>query len=216
MADIVNAAVEEYATALVPPRDSALAGVEREARDNHVPMIGPLVGQALSVIARIARVHDVLEVGTATGYSAIWLARVARERGGSFVGVELDAQRHAEAVRNLARAGLADTARVIQGDALEVLPRLTDRYDLVFLDLVRAAGDDAMLRRLYDLCVDRLKVGGVLAVDNVLHGGDVVAPRSASARAAAALNLRIASDPRLVATFLTIRDGLAIALKLAD
>jgi predicted O-methyltransferase YrrM len=209
MADIANPAVEEYAEGLVPPRDPALAEIEQAARENRIPVIGPLEGQALSVIARLASVRDVLEVGTATGYSAVWLARVAREQGGTFVGIELDPARHAEAVRNLARAGLATSARVILGDALDVLPSLPDDYDLVFLDLVRAVGDDAKLRDLYDLCVDHLKVGGVLLVDNVFHGGDVLAPDTDSARAADALNRRIAADRRF-------RDGVAVAVKLSD
>jgi predicted O-methyltransferase YrrM len=216
MADIANPAVEEYAEGLVPLRDQALAEIEQEARAHRIPMIGPLEGQALSVIARLANARYMLDVGTATGYSAIWLARAAREQGGSLVGIELDPSRHAEAVRNLARAGLADSARVIQGNALEVLPSLADDYDLVFLDLVRAVGEEAKLRELYDLCVDHLKVGGVLLVDNVFHGGDVLAPATDSARAADALNRRIAADRRFVSTFLTIRDGVAVALKLSD
>jgi predicted O-methyltransferase YrrM len=208
--------MEQYVTDLVPPRDPALAAVEKAARDNHVPMIGPYEGQALATIARIARARTILEVGTATGYSAIWLARVARENGGSFVGIELDPRRHAEAVGNLAAAGLSDVARVIHGNAVAVLRGLADRFDFVFLDLVRAIEDPALLQEVLDHCLARLVVGGVLAVDNVLHGGEVVNPPKASARAADALNRRIAGDPRLSATFLTIRDGVAIAVKTRD
>lgn len=216
MAEIVNSAIEQYVTDLVPPRDSALAAVEERSRQNHVPMVGPLEGQALYVIARMARARHILEVGSATGYSAIWLGRAAKEAGGSLVGIELDPQRHAEAERNIIAAGLGGTARIIRGDALEVLGELAGAYDLIFLDLVRQLGDEAMLGRLFDLCMSHLAVGGVLAVDNVLHGGDVVTKGDAGSRAADVLNHIIATDPRLAATFFTIRDGLAIALRIAD
>lgn len=215
MADIVNPQIEQYVTELVPPRDPALAAVEESARANHVPMVGPLEGQALYVFARAARVRTVLEVGSATGYSAIWLARAARERGGTLVGIELDPARHAEAERNLAAAGLSEIARIIHGNAFDVLPTLDGEYDMVFLDLVRQLGDEAKLRRLFDLCVARVAVGGLLAVDNVLHGGESVTLDTAGGRAADVLNKLIARDPRLVTTFLPLRDGVALSLKIA-
>ena len=216
VAEIIQAAIEQYITDLVPMRDSALAEVEDAAHQNRVPMVGPLEGQALYVLARIGRARKILEVGSATGYSAIWLGRAAQEADGSFLGMELDPKRHAEAEQNLVNAGLTGVARILHGDAFEILPTLTDRYDFVFIDLVRQLGDEAQLRRLYDLCMDRLAVGGVLAVDNVLHGGDVVSPGRDSARAADALNRLIAGDRRLHTTFLPVRDGLAVGLKVAD
>ncbi|HVC33905.1 MAG TPA: O-methyltransferase [Chloroflexota bacterium] len=213
--EIVNPSIEEYVANLVPERDAALAAVEEAARINHVPMVGPLEGQALYVFARMVRARSVLEVGSATGYSAIWLARAARERGGSLIGIELDPRRHAEAESNLAAAGLSDVARIVRGDAFEVLPTLSGPYDLVFLDLVRQIGDEEQLHRLLDLCLARVAVGGLLAIDNVLHGGESATASTAGGRAAAALNRRIANDPRLVTTVLTIRDGLALALRVA-
>jgi caffeoyl-CoA O-methyltransferase len=216
MAEIVNPAIEEYVAGLVPPRDPALAAVEEAARADHVPIVGPLEGQALYVFARLARVKTVLEVGSATGYSAVWLARAAKERGGSLLGIELDPKRHAEAERNLASAGLSDIARIVRGDAFEVLSTLDGQYDLVFLDLVRQLGDGAKLRRLFDLCMARVAVGGVLAIDNVLHGGEAMTSSTEGGRAADALNRLIAGDRRLISTFLTIRDGLCVSLKVAD
>ncbi len=213
MPDIVFGAIEEYVTQLVPPRDAVLSDVEHDAEVNHVPIVGPLEGQLLSVVARIGGVRSILEVGTATGYSAIWLARAAKEFGGTFVGIELDPSRHGIAVQNLERAGLGGSAKVILGNALEVVPTLGTEFDMVFLDLVRAIEDPTQLNRLYQACVDRLRVGGILAVDNVLHGGEVVSPTTASAKAAAELNQVIAQDKRLDSIFLTMRDGVALARK---
>jgi len=214
--EIVHPLIEHYVTGLVPPRDAVLAAVEGAAYADHVPVVGPLEGQVLYLIARLARARRVLEVGSATGYSAIWLARAARAQGGSLVGIELDARRQAEAERNLARAGLADAAQIIRGDAFEVLPTLTDQFDLIFVDLVRQLGDAERLRRLYELTFARLVVGGVLVIDNVLHGGEVVEPRSPGGRAADALNRLISTDRRLISVILTVRDGLTVALKVAE
>lgn len=214
--DIVGSRVESYVTDLVPTRDPALAAVEEGARSNHVPMVGPLEGQALYVFARMARARTVLEVGSATGYSAIWLARAARERGGTLVGMELDPKRHAQAMQNLASAGLSDVARIIQGDAFEVLPTIEGAFDFVFVDLVRQLGDEGRLRRLFDLCAARVAVDGLLVFDNVLHGGEAVTSSTTGGRAADALNRLIANDRRFVTTFLTIRDGVALALRVGS
>ncbi len=211
--DIVNPKVESYVTDLVPSRDPALGAVEDAARSNHVPMVGPLEGQALYLFARMVGAKSVLEVGSATGYSAIWLARAARERGGTLIGMELDSGRHAEAERNLASAGLAGIARIVRGDAFEILPTLDGVFDLVFVDLVRQLGDEDRLRRLFELCASRVAVGGLLAFDNVLHGGEAVTGSTAGGRAADSLNRLIASDRRFVTSFLTIRDGVALALR---
>lgn len=211
--EIVHPTIEQYVTGLVPSRDPVLAAVEAAARAGRIPMVGPLEGQSLYLLARLARATSILEIGSATGYSAIWLARAAVEQGGTLVGIELDPARHEEAERNLGAAGLSEVARIIRGDAFAVLPTLENTFDFVFLDLVRQLGDESRLRRLFDLCMERVAVGGVLAVDNVLHGGEAVTGSTAGGRAAAMLNHLIATDRRLVATFLTIRDGLAVALK---
>lgn len=213
--DIVNSAVEQYLTDLVPARDPALAAVEDAARANHVPMVGPYEGNVLYLIARMARVKNVLEVGSATGYSAIWLARAAKEQGGTFTGLELDPKRHAEAERNLAAAGLSGTARIIHGDALEILPTLNGPYDLIFVDIVRQLGEETSLKRVLDLAVARVAVGGILAFDNILHGGEAITGSTTGGRAANALNQAIAKDPRLVSTFLSVRDGVAVALRVS-
>ncbi|MGH2457737.1 MAG: O-methyltransferase, partial [Chloroflexota bacterium] len=207
---------ESYVTDLVPARDPALGAVEDAAHAHHIPMVGPLEGQALYVFARMVKAKTVLEVGSATGYSAIWLARAARERGGTLIGIELDPTRHAEAERNLAAAGLSDAARIIQGDAFDVLPTLDGAFDLVFVDLVRQVGEEAGLRRLFDLCAARVAVGGLLLFDNVLHGGEAVTLSTVGGRAADALNRLIAGDPRFATTFLTIRDGVALALRVGS
>ncbi|HEX5416491.1 MAG TPA: O-methyltransferase [Chloroflexota bacterium] len=214
--DIVKPAIEDYVTALVPARPPVLARVEEEAYQHNVPIVGPLEGQALALLARLVKAKSILEVGTATGYSAIWLGQVAKENAGRLTGIEFDAARRAEAQKNLADAGLGETVDVLLGDARDVVAGLTGPYDFIFFDLVRSLPDEHQLLRMYELCADRLKVGGVFCLDNVLHGGDVLDPKTQGAHSADHLNQTIACDGRFVASFLTIRDGLAVALKVRE
>ena len=213
---IVNSRIEEYVTGLVSPRPPALARVEDDANRNHVPMVGPLEGQSLALLARMVKARAILEVGTATGYSAIWLGQVASENGGRLTGIEFDPNRYQEAVANLAAAGLANTVQVLSGDARQIVSGLTGPYDFIFFDLVRSIPDEHELLRLYELCAARLAVGGVFCLDNVLYGGQVVNPKDEGARSTNRLNETIARDGRFVASFLTIRDGLAVALKVRE
>jgi len=214
--NIVNPAIEDYVTGLVPARSPVLSRVEEHAAQHNVPIVGPLEGQALALLARLVKAKSILEVGTATGYSAIWLGQVAKENAGHMTGIEFDASRHAEATKNLADAGLADTVEVLSGDARDVVAGLTGPYDFIFFDLVRSIPDEHHLLRLYELCADRLVTGGLFCVDNVLHGGDVLDPKTQGARSAQHLNQTIGRDGRFVASFLTIRDGLAVALKVRE
>lgn len=214
--NIVNPVLEDYVTNLVPARSPVLAQVEKHAEEHNVPIVGPLEGQALALLARMVKAKAILEVGTATGYSAIWLGQVAKENGGRLTGIEFDASRHAEAVKNLADAGLAGTVEVLSGDARDVVTALTGPYDFIFFDLVRSLPDEHHLLRMYELCADRLVVGGVFCLDNVLHGGDVLDPKTQGARSTQRLNQTIARDGRFVSSFLTIRDGLAVALKVRE
>ena len=210
---ITDAKVDDYLFSLIPDRDSALAKVERDARANHIPMVGPVEGQLLHVLARSIGAAQILEVGTATGYSATWLGRAVQPRDGHVTALEMSPERAATARRNLSNCGLGDTVTVVNQDAFEYLEQDRGTYDVIFLDILRGLAERNDALRLLDLVLPRLKVGGFLLADNALHGGETLAPTNESSIGASEYNRRIFDHPNLISSLVPIRDGLAISLR---
>jgi caffeoyl-CoA O-methyltransferase len=153
---------ETYFRQFVPDDDPLLQELQAEAAAQNIPIVGPVVGELLFVLSRAIRAEAVLELGAATGYSAIFLARACAANAGMVTTVELDAVLAARARTNLERAGLARHANVVCGDVFAYLPRIEDRFDLIFLDI-----DKADYARALPECHRLLRPGGLLVADNV-------------------------------------------------
>ncbi|MFF9332526.1 O-methyltransferase [Streptomyces albogriseolus] len=182
--------------------DEALAAALRDSDAAGLPSIAvsPLQGKLLQLLARLTGARRVLEIGTLGGYSTIWLGR-ALPADGRLVTLEYD-PRHAEvAVRNIARAGLAERVEVRVGPALESLPKLADErpppFDLVFID-----ADKANNPHYVEWALRLTAAGSLIVLDNVVRGGQVADPENTDPDVVgtrAALDL-LGSHPRLDAT----------------
>ncbi|MFE7906385.1 O-methyltransferase [Streptomyces albogriseolus] len=182
--------------------DEALAAALRDSDAAGLPPIAvsPLQGKLLQLLARLTGARRVLEIGTLGGYSTIWLGR-AMPADGRLVTLEYD-PRHAEvAVRNIARAGLAERVEVRVGPALESLPKLADEqpppFDLVFID-----ADKANNPHYVEWALRLTAAGSLIVLDNVVRGGRVADPENTDPDVVgtrAALDL-LGSHPRLDAT----------------
>jgi caffeoyl-CoA O-methyltransferase len=153
---------ETYFRQFVPAGDPLLLELEKEARAERIPIVGPVVGELLYVLARAMSAKAVLELGAATGYSAIFLARACAENAGALTTLEHDPELAARARGNLERAGLGRHAEVVCGDALARVTELAGPFDLVFLDI-----DKADYARALPDCHRLLRDGGLLVADNV-------------------------------------------------
>ncbi|HOD80310.1 MAG: putative O-methyltransferase [Planctomycetes bacterium ADurb.Bin126] len=91
----------------------------------------------LRMLIQVGALKNGVEVGTANGYSAVHMGIAFERTGGKLTTIEIDPKVAAEARDNLARAGLAKTVSVVEGDALKVLPKLEGEYDFVFIDAVK-------------------------------------------------------------------------------
>ncbi len=176
----------------------------------HPQMIsGKVQGQFLSFISRMIRPYRVLEIGTFTGYSAYCLAQGLRENG-KVVTIEVNEELE-ELLRDFfAKAGISDRTELLIGDALEILPTLEEKFDLVFID-----ADKEHYPEYYEYCLNALNSGGYLLADNVLWGGKVAEeqPPDQTSRILHSFNALVQNDPRVENVFLTIRDGLLLILK---
>jgi len=155
---------EEYFKKLIQSRDKLLLQLENEARQEEIPIIGPVVGELLTILAKVTGARRILELGTATGYSAIFLARGCEAAGGQVVTLENDPRMAARAQTNIRNAGLEKTVEVIREDALEAIAKMSRLFDLVFMDIEK---EDYI--RALPHCFRLLRPGGLLVADNVSY-----------------------------------------------
>ena len=216
MGRIVPDLVEQYLSHLNHQSDAVLQQVARAGAERHLPLVDAEVGALLRVIATSIGAARVLEIGTAIGYSSIWLAG-ALPADGTLMTMELDPDRAREARANIACAGLGDRVVVMIGDARSLIAKVAGPFDLIFQD-----GDKQLYGPMLDRLVDLLRPRGLLITDNVLWDGEVVPGFVASptrtvedTRAIAEYNERLSAHPRLRTATVPLRDGVAIAVKLA-
>jgi predicted O-methyltransferase YrrM len=174
-----------------------------------VPSSDPEVGKLLSILARSRGARRILEVGTAIGYGTLCLARGAPEA--RVLTIDPDAERREQARGFLARGGVLERVELIDGEALQVLPRLDGPFDLVYLDALKEE-----YRRYLDLALPKMALGGLIVVDNVLWRGRVAEPpeeRDRNADAIRAFNGYLMIHPQLEAVVLPLGDGVGLAVK---
>lgn len=206
---ILRPAQARYLERLLPPRDALLAEMEAHGAREDVPISDPEVGRLLEVLARARGARRMLEVGTAIGYGTLCLARGAPQA--TVVTMDPDPRRLAAARGYLGRAKVLERIELIEGEALEVLPRLAGPFDLVYIDALKSE-----YRRTLDLALPLLAVGGLVVVDNLLWKGHIAEPpeaESAEDRAIAAFNPYFLSHPQLRALILPLGDGVGLAVK---
>ena len=211
--DIVAPEIEAYLSTLVT-RSSLLERVAAEGARLDLPIIDSAVGRLLETMVMATSARNVLEIGTANGYSALWLAQ-SLPANGRLISIELDRSRAQLARDHFTEAGLENRASVMVGDSALLIHKIAGPFDLIFND-----GDKRQYPQLLDRLVKLLRPGGVLITDNVLWDGEVVpglvSPPNRSTdetKAIATYNQQLATDARLVTSFLPLRDGVAMSIR---
>jgi len=140
--------------------EEVLKEIEALTKKEFRPIMDPRKGKFLVEAIREAKPKHVLEVGTLIGYSAILMGK---ELGSDahLVSIEIHAHEAKAAEENIRRAGIPPKVEVIVGDAKEILPRLKESYDFVFLDAEKR--ENLVYLRFIE---DRLHRGSVLVADN--------------------------------------------------
>ena len=179
-----------------------------------VMQISPEQGQFLRLLLRLMNAERVLEVGTFTGYSALCMAQAVGARG-RVVCLDRSEEWTAAAREYWARAGVDGRIELRLGDARDSLERLraegaAGRFDFAFLD-----ADKERYASYYELLLELVRPGGVIAVDNTLWSGRVADPAAQEPETAAirAFNAALAADERVLLSLVPIGDGLTLARK---
>jgi predicted O-methyltransferase YrrM len=203
--------VQEYITSLVPPRDPEIAAMERVAARTGFPIIGPAAGQFCYQVARQIDAHSVFELGSGYGYSTSWFARAVKDNGGGLVHHTVwDAALSARARKHLQRLDLDGMVEFHVAEAVETLRQQPGVFDLIFCDIEKKDYPAAL-----PVMKKKLRVGGVLIIDNMLWSGRIFSrsDRSVETAAVRQFTAAITSDPDWIVTLTPIRDGLISAYK---
>ena len=213
--DIVDPAVSDYLLAHCTPPDDLLRELATETREQLGDRAGMQVshdeGELLTLLTRLTGARRAVEVGVFTGYSSICIAR-GLPADGHLLACDVSETWTSVAQRYWKRAGLDDRIELRIGPALDTLRALPADpvFDLAFID-----ADKAGYPLYYEELVGRIRPGGLIILDNVLYGGEVVDPsyQDRSAVALRQLNQAIVSDDRVESVMLPVRDGVTLARK---
>lgn len=202
--------LEQYILDNTKPEEALLHRLERETylRVINPRMIsGHLQGKLLEMLVRMMRPRRILEIGTFTGYSALSLARGLQD--GAFIDtIEVDDELEDIAAKYFAESEYGSRIRHHIGSALEVVPRLGEVYDMVFID-----GDKREYPDYYRMLMDGgyVRSGSVMLADNILWYGKVTEPIARNDRHTEAIvefNRMVREDERVDNVIVPIRDGI--------
>jgi predicted O-methyltransferase YrrM len=178
---------------------AVLARLEHEEpRPPGVP-VAPATGRFLFSFVAPQTACEVLEIGAGRGYSTIWLAAGVRHLGGRVLSLEREESCIADWRRNVAEAGLEETALLVEGDARETLAEIDDVFDVVFIDAA-----NRFYEELFALAREKLEPGAVVIADDVILHSDQLAAYSAARQ----------SDPSLLSITLPLDRGLELSVVL--
>ena len=187
-----------------------LEKIKEKALENHIPIIMDDTLEYIYELYKNKSIGSILEIGTAVGYSAICFTKMLNEDG--FVDtIERDEQRVIEARVNIEKAEVEDKINIYSGDAVEILPTINKKYDMVFIDAAKGKYPFFLkeaLRMLND--------NGIILADNILYKGYVMSDYNKHKQRTAVRNLReyikeVTQNPNLETEILEIGDGLAVS-----
>jgi len=143
---------------------------ERSGRAKVVPdqemlAITADTGMFFSVLLKAIKARRILEVGTSTGFSTLWFADAMNNSHSTrIITIEMNPQKAERALRNFKDAGLDKMIEIKQGIALDLLRKLKGKFDFVFLD-----ADKENIIRYFDIVLPMVRIGGIIAADNMLY-----------------------------------------------
>ena len=190
--------------------------LEELFRQTHIRFINPnmstghLQGKFLEMISRMINPEYILEIGTYTGYSAICLARGLKQ-GGQLTTIEINDELREFAHSYFIKAGVDSAVTQITGNAIEIIPTLKIKADLVFID-----GDKREYCDYYRVAKEKVRKGGFILADNVLWGDKVLEKETKDQQSIGILrfNEMLMNEKDIEHVIIPLRDGITLIRKL--
>lgn len=183
--------------------------VKEKALEDHIPIIMDDTLEKIKEILENEKPNRILEIGTAVGYSASQFARYTDKKC-KIDTIEIDEERAKEAKENIKKIGFEDRINVIVGNAVDIIPTLNNKYDIVFIDAAKGK---------YPIFLEEslklINKGGLILADNILYKGYVMSDYNKHKQRTAVRHLReyikeITENDNFETEILEIGDGLSI------
>ena len=189
-----------------------LEKIKQKALEEHIPIIMDDTLEVIENYLKENKPHKILEIGTAVGYSAICFTEILTEDG-QIDTIERDSERVKEAKENIKKAEVENKISIYEGDAVEILPTLKNKYDVIFIDAAKGKYPFFLKEALR-----MLNENGIIFADNILYKGYVMSDYNKHKQRTAVRNLReyikeVEENPELETKILEVGDGLAISKK---
>ncbi len=141
------------------------SGKAKVAPDQEMLAITADTGIFFSVLLKAIKAKCILEVGTSAGYSTLWFAdAMGKSHSTKIITIEMNPQKVERALKNFKEAGVDKMIEIKQGIALDLLHKLKGKFDFVFLD-----ADKENIIRYFDIVLPMVRIGGIIAADNMLY-----------------------------------------------
>ena len=189
--------------------NNELLKIKEKALEEHIPIIMDDTLETIKKYISNHKLNSILEIGTAVGYSAICFTQFLAENG-QIDTIERETERVKEAKENIKKAEVEKFINIYEGDAVEILPNLNNKYDMIFIDAAKGKYPFFLKEALR-----MLNKNGIIFADNILYKGYVMSDYNKHKQRTAVRNLReyikeVTQNPNLETEILEVGDGLAI------
>lgn len=190
-----------------------LQRIKEKALEEHIPIIMDETLLVVDKVLKEIKPTKVLEIGTAVGYSAMCFSEYLNSEG-KIDTIEREKERVKEAKENIKKVGVEEKINIYEGDAVEILPTLNEKYDMIFIDAAKGKYPFFLKEALR-----MLTPNGVILADNILYKGYVMGNYNKHKQRTAVRNLReyiaqVTNNPSLETEILEVGDGLAITKRI--
>ncbi|MEQ3656721.1 MAG: O-methyltransferase [Dokdonia sp.] len=204
-------ALDQYVVAHSQAEPTHLENLTRETYQKVLQprmLSGPYQGRVLSMVSKLVCPQTILEIGTFTGYSALCLAE-GLAKNGSLHTIDIKEELVDFQRKHFDASPYGQQIYQHLGQAIDIIPRLTKSFDLVFID-----ADKKNYINYFNAIIDKMNPGGIILSDNVLWSGKVIEPlhdKDLDTKILLEYNKLLNSDPRIETVLLPIRDGLTVS-----
>ena len=210
--DFLPKEIEEFALAHTNSENKLLSKLNRETWSKVMMprmLSGHMQGRILSMFSKLIQPQNILEIGTYTGYSALCLSE-GLNKAGELHTIDSNEEVMQIANRYFTQSKYARNIIPHIGNALEIIPRLEKKFQLIFID-----ADKENYSNYFDLVFEKVAIDGIIIADNVLWSGKVVDKvKDEETKALVAFSKKVHEDKRVENILLPIRDGLMICRKI--
>ena len=213
MNNFINKDILEYSEKYSQQEPEILQELNRET---HLKILNPRMlsgffqGRLLSIISKLIKPKKVLEIGTYTGYSAICIAE-GMNKNGIIHTIDKNEELNTIQKKYFKKSGLENNIVQYNGCALDIIPKIEEKFDLIFID-----ADKENYINYFNLVIDKLNNNGVILADNVLWSGKVInsEDHDLTTNVLREFNKNVNNDNRVETILLPIRDGISIIRKI--